>query len=97
MIKINLCKKLHGNLRRLIFDLSKRSNGAAIKKAKDMATQKNIPAELIGKFETLADAAAALSAWEKEHRRPGRPHTKNKGVQLGTLKKMIKVRRNDAS
>ena len=49
-----------------------------------------VPAELIGQFENIHEAAKAFSAWKEQHRGPGRPKTKDKGVRLDTLKKMIK-------
>lgn len=50
-----------------------------------------VPAELIGKFDTILEAAAALYAWNKEHRGPGRPKTRNlRGVNVQDLGKMIK-------
>lgn len=50
-----------------------------------------VPADLIGKFETISEAAKALLNWEKENRGPGRPRTRDCGVKLGTLKKMLKT------
>ncbi len=50
-----------------------------------------IPAELIGKFETITEAANALLTWKKENRGPGRPRTLDSGVKLSILKKLLKT------
>jgi hypothetical protein len=54
-------------------------------------TPEYIPAQLIGQFDNISDAARAYSAWKEQHRRPGRPKTRDKGVRLSTLQKMVKA------
>lgn len=50
-----------------------------------------VPIELLGKFDSLVEAAAALSKWKRENRGPGRPRTRDCGVSTKTLKKMLKA------
>lgn len=50
-----------------------------------------VPVELISKFDNIIEAARALENWKKENRGPGRPRTRDCGVKLSTLKKMVKT------
>ena len=55
-----------------------------------MKKQQLVPAELIGKFDSLREASQGFAQWQKENRRPGRPRTRDTGVTLGTLRQMVK-------
>jgi hypothetical protein len=49
------------------------------------------PAELINKFNTISEAAAAYAVWQKENLPVGRPKQNDvPAVQLGTLRQMVK-------
>jgi|688.fasta_scaffold2372130_1 hypothetical protein len=54
-----------------------------------VTTEKHIPAQLIGKFDNIIEAAKGLEQWEKENRGPGRPKNKG-GITLGALRLMVK-------
>lgn len=50
-----------------------------------------LPTHLIGKFDTVADAMQAYSAWKKENKPVGRPKQNDvKGISVGTIKRMLK-------
>ena len=55
-----------------------------------MKKEQLVPAELIGKFDSLIEASQGFAQWQKENRRPGRPHTRDTGISLGTLRQMVK-------
>lgn len=49
-----------------------------------------IPKHLLGRFQTLSEAAKAYSEWKRQNKPVGRPKTRDNGVYLGDLKKMLK-------
>ena len=49
-----------------------------------------IPNHLLGRFQTLSEAAKAYSQWKNKNKPVGRPKTSDNGVCLGELKRMLK-------
>lgn len=50
-----------------------------------------IPQHLLGKFDSISEAANAYSEWKSKNKSVGRPKTSDKGILLGDLKKMLKA------